>query len=144
MGGFCCGIGSSTGRALGAASVFMIGLTPGHAAVRQCAARPTIAVGEDATSETAARKQSLERWVGEAAKIGGPPWASWRLAVSRELSCHKRTDGIFACRAVGVPCRIVQNPGALPKIVPSVRPPKPQQDAGATAGSIILASLVAQ
>ena len=135
------GVGGWAGWASGAVIAALIGVVPAHAAVRQCAPRPTIAIGEDAASEAAARKQALERWVAAAAKIGGPPWSSWRLAVSRELSCQKRADGVIACRAVGLPCMIVQNPGMLPKVVPTVRPPKPQQDAAAPARLLGLEAL---
>ena len=125
------GIGGWAGLGVGAVAVAMLGALPAQAAVRQCTTRPTIATGEDAASEAAARKQALGRWVAEAAKIGGTAWTSWRLATSRDLNCQKRAEGGFACRAVAMPCMIMQNPDVLPKITPKDKPTKPQQDAAA-------------
>lgn len=110
----------------GALTAAVFSAVSADAAVRQCTPQPIVAVGEDAASEAAARKLALERWVADAAKLGAQ-WTSWRLAVSRDLSCAKRADGGFACRVVGSPCAIAQNPDKLPKIDPGTKPPKPQQ-----------------
>ncbi len=121
------GFSAAVGLQAGALLAVAFGVSPAQAAVRQCTERPTVTVGEDAASEAAARKQALDRWVSEAAKLG-VQWTSWRLAVSRDFKCERRAEGGFACRVVGAPCAIVQNPAKPPKFEPDTKPPKPQQD----------------
>lgn len=88
---------------------------PAEAAVRLC--RSEIhAVGEDAESETEARRKALRAWASKAG-IHGQSFIRWQLAEKRGVFCTKMADGLHSCTAMGQPCTIRQ--------VPTSPPPKP-------------------
>ncbi len=94
--------------AICAAAMFV--LDPSYAAVRICSAK--ISAGPfTSASEQDAKKQALDAWKAEAAKVGSR-FSGWGTATDRRLSCKPEGSAI-ACTAEAVPCTIEQAPNTL-------------------------------
>jgi hypothetical protein len=107
-----------SGLAVAALVVFGMGAADrsATAAVLYCRS-PIVADAEHPTSERAARRLALQRWMRAAARLG-PAWASWRLARPKAVSCAPLDGGGILCRAVAAPCALSQVPGRMPPVVP--------------------------
>jgi hypothetical protein len=92
--------------------------TPGEAAVRTCMAiassgpqaAPTVAAGQ---------KLALSAWAQVAKVMGGDSHTSWRLALTKTLTCAPAAVGTgVVCEARARPCVIDQVPGPGERYLP--------------------------
>jgi hypothetical protein len=82
--------------------------SPSDAAVRLC--RGTISSGPViAATEREAKRQALDIWKGEAAKLG-VSFSAWGRAADKILACKPAVGGKFVCLARAAPCTIEQAP----------------------------------
>jgi hypothetical protein len=84
-------------------------LTPANAAVRKCGPGVTSDITA-APNEFQGKRKALLSWTMKAVKLGGPAFASWRIADKKVLGCKRgktSADGV-QCVAYANPCAIVQ------------------------------------
>jgi len=79
-----------------------------HAAVRLCKAEVSSGVVRAGT-EPEAKKRALEFWRSKAMQFG-EPFAGWRIAAEKLLTCLPVKEGGFECIARALPCTIDQAP----------------------------------
>lgn len=98
-----------------AATSLMTALSPAEAAVRKCGPAVTSDIAQ-ADNELLGKRKALTSWAMKAAKLGGPAFASWRIADKKILGCKPgktRSDGV-QCIAYANPCTFVQGGPAAP------------------------------
>lgn len=103
-----------------AAALAMLAIVPAEAAVRKCGPGVTSDIAQ-ADNEVLGKRKALTSWSMKAAKLGGPAFASWRIADKKILGCKPgktRSDGV-QCVAYANPCAILQG---------NVRPPQGPQN----------------
>ena len=98
------------------------GAMPADAAVRICL--ESVSSGPQAAATVAqGQRQAIDAWV-KAARKASDEYVSWRLALTKSLTCAPAADKGVVCEARGIPCTIMQAPpNDRPPIAP--KPPEP-------------------
>lgn len=97
------------------------GDAPANAAVRFCLEQ--VSSGPQVAATVAqGQRLAIDAWV-KAARKAGDEYVSWRLALTKSLTCTPATDRGVVCEARGIPCTIMQAP---PKNGPAIKPKPPE------------------
>lgn len=97
------------------------GAMPADAAVRICL--ESVSSGPHAAATVAqGQRLAIDAWV-KAARKAGDEYVSWRLALTKSLTCTPAADKGVVCEARGIPCTIMQAP---PSDRPAIKPTPPE------------------
>ena len=88
-------------------------LRPGDAAVRRCMS-PVTSGPQQAVGVLQGQRLAIGAWIKAVGAAHGPRFTSWRLAVTRSLTCGAASNAGVVCEARATPCVIEQAPTTVP------------------------------